>query len=161
MNVAYLVLGGNLGDRESNINSAEKLLLEHNIEIQSSSSVYETAPWGMSESPDFLNKVIKIKTDKSAFQLISVCLSIEQNFGRIRGDVGYKSRKMDIDILFFNDEVFNTAELAIPHPRLHERKFVLVPFDEIAPDYIHPVFRKSIRELLTECRDLNQVKKYK
>ena len=158
MNIAYLILGGNLGNRAANIRKAEILLEQRGVLITDSSPVYETAPWNMENCADFLNKVIQVTTKKSAHELLETCLKIEEEFGRLRDQGKYLSRAIDLDILFFNKEIVNTPQLTLPHPRLHERKFVLTPLEAIAPDFFHPILKKNIRELLRECPDKLEVR---
>ncbi|MFN6038108.1 MAG: 2-amino-4-hydroxy-6-hydroxymethyldihydropteridine diphosphokinase [Bacteroidota bacterium] len=159
MNVAYLILGGNLGDRIKNISLAENLLHKSGIKISSSSAVYQTAPWRMQNCPDFYNKVLKVETLFNPEALLKVCLDVEVDFGRIRRADAYLSREMDVDILFYENLILNTPLLSLPHPKLHLRKFVLIPLNEISPDLIHPVFNKSIRQLLSQCEDNLRVTK--
>ncbi len=153
MNEAFLALGGNLGDRSANINAAKNELKSHSIIINRQSSIYETEPWGMNSSLKFLNQCIYIKTFYSASELLSTCLEVEKKLGRQRKTSEYMERSIDIDILFFNHEIIFDKNIEIPHPRLHLRKFVLIPLVEIEPELQHPVFKKCIRELLEDCND--------
>jgi 2-amino-4-hydroxy-6-hydroxymethyldihydropteridine diphosphokinase len=157
MNSAYLLIGGNLGDRVNNL-----AIARHNIEIEvgrlkRSSSIYETASWGITEQPDFLNQVLLIETKYSAEGIMQLILSIENKMGRVRTQKN-ASRVIDIDILFFNDDIIDKPRLTIPHPEIQNRKFALIPMNEIAPDHIHPVLKKSIKNLLSTSADRLEVK---
>src|SRR5574344_3024022 len=151
MSFVYLSLGTNLGERELNLNSAIQEIGALGSIIQIS-AVYETEPWGFSSENKFLNMVIEIQTNIPASQLIKECLNIEAILGRTRGSaLGYESRIIDIDILFFGDEVVNQDKLTIPHPYIQERRFILEPLNEIAPNLLHPVLCKTVSELLLIC----------
>ncbi len=151
-NELYLLLGTNLGDRLANIQNATHLVVERVGEVLKSSQLYQTAPWGVIEQPDFLNQVLKIKTALHPIDVLSVILKIEKQLGRERKEV-WGARLIDIDILYYADVVVTMSDLVIPHPQLHNRRFTLVPLVEIAPDYIHPKFKKNNQELLEECQD--------
>ena len=160
MKTAYLGIGTNLGDRESNLAKAVALVEEHIGPVIHASSVYETEPWGFQSENYFLNMVIEVETGLRPSGLLGRILMIESFLGRIREGKGYKSRIIDIDILLYDKRVIKTKVLVIPHPRIHERRFVLIPFSEIAEDLIHPVLGKRIRELLEACPDKSKVKPY-
>jgi 2-amino-4-hydroxy-6-hydroxymethyldihydropteridine diphosphokinase len=149
----YILLGGNLGDKQKVFSEARALLREQVGIITALSVVYETEPWGFESSDYFWNQVIEIVTGLSAAEVLLQTQQIELQLGRIRKEVQYNSRIIDIDILFYGDQVINSDDLIVPHPRIQERKFVLVPLHEIAPDLMHPVFHKTIRQLLEECPD--------
>ena len=149
----YILLGGNLGDKQKVFSEARALLREQVGIITALSVVYETEPWGFESSDYFWNQVIEIVTGLSAAEVLLQTQHIELQLGRIRKEVQYNSRIIDIDILFYGDQVINSDDLIVPHPRIQERKFVLVPLHEIAPDLMHPVFHKTIRQLLEECPD--------
>lgn len=159
MNDAYLLLGSNLGRRESFIKDAICLIGEKAGEVVCASSLYESEPWGAENSPVYLNKVILLKSELSPLDLLATLAQIETDLGRTRGEVKNEPRTIDIDILFFNKEIIDEPGLKIPHERLHLRKFVLVPLAEIAPLFMHPVYKKSIAELLEECEDPLWVKR--
>jgi 2-amino-4-hydroxy-6-hydroxymethyldihydropteridine diphosphokinase len=157
MNSVYLILGGNQGSVKENINSTCKMIQQNAGKIVETSRLYQSEPWGFKSRELFINQVICIHTRLEPEELLDNLLRIEQLAGRIRNAAGYASRKMDIDILFFNDLIFNHERLIIPHPRLHLRKFVLLPMFELAPGFIHPVFNQTIAQLLDECPDESNV----
>jgi 2-amino-4-hydroxy-6-hydroxymethyldihydropteridine diphosphokinase len=147
MNIAFLSLGSNLGNREENLKKCIKLLSDNNkIKVIKVSSFYETPPVGYTEQGKFLNGVIKISTDFSSNELLLFLQNIEKSVGR-KKTFKWGPRVIDIDILFFNNEIISTEHLKIPHPYLHERAFVLVPFVEIEESWVHPVLNKKIIEL--------------
>jgi 2-amino-4-hydroxy-6-hydroxymethyldihydropteridine diphosphokinase len=154
MNTAYLLLGGNMGDRIGIIAKAIMLIDVLCGKVVKMSSLFESEAWGFDNKNMFINQVIIIETEISAQDLLKDLLKIESQLGRIRnGTANYRSRIIDIDILFFNDEIINDQALKIPHPLLQERKFTLLPLNEIATDLYHPIFNKTIKELLNECKD--------
>ena len=125
------------------------------------SSIFITAAWGNENQPEFYNQAIEITTQLSAKEVLKTALEVEELLGRKRNNAKWQERTMDIDILFYNDEILNLPELKIPHPFLQDRKFVLVPMNEIATKFIHPVFKKTIHQLLLNCKDLLDVKNLK
>ncbi len=158
MNIAFLLLGGNIGNVEQRFRDAYKIIEKNAGKIISYSSIYETEPWGFEAKSNFLNQVIKIETPLSSTELLNILLRAEKTLGRERVNKEYTSREIDIDILFFNDQVIHTQNLVVPHPKLHERKFTLVPLFEIAPDLFHPQLKKNISTLVDECPDRQFVK---
>jgi len=138
------------------LHKANELIASNCGTINGTSSIYQTAAWGVTTQPDFLNFVTCISTPLPATSLLTAILEIETGLGRKR-DEKWGPRTIDIDILLFNDEIVNLPELIIPHPFMHIRRFTLTPLAEIAPDYIHPVFHKSIAQLLAECPDSLEV----
>jgi 2-amino-4-hydroxy-6-hydroxymethyldihydropteridine diphosphokinase len=156
----FLGIGSDLGCRENNLNDAFTNIAEFIGPIVASSSVYETESWGFQSANQFLNIVVNVETDLVPSGLIGSILLIESRLGRIRSEKQYSSRVIDIDILLYNDLIFESESLRIPHPRLHERRFVLLPLCEIAPLFVHPEIKKSVSYLLKVCKDKSMVKYY-
>jgi len=146
----YLCLGSNMGDRKENIEKAMEYLSQK-LRVTEKSSVYDTEPVGNPEQPHFLNMVCQLKTMLKAADLLVLAKGIERKLGRMPGRAN-SPRPIDIDILFYGDEILNTPDLTIPHPRLTQRAFVLVPLAEIAPALVHPVNKKTVKELLKELK---------
>lgn len=160
MNTAILLIGGNLGDRTANLQQAVQSIHQQAGKVIKASALYETAPWGNVQQPDYLNQALQIATDLEPLALLHTLLSIERDIGRIRQQK-WGARVIDIDIIFYNDQVISLPELKVPHPRMQSRQFVLVPLNEILPGWVHPVLKQDIRTLLAECRDESPVKEYK
>lgn len=157
-NIAYLSLGSNIGDKLNHIELAVQKLVLRTGELVTKSSLYVTEAWGNTKQEEFLNQVVAINTSHTPNSLLKELLNIEIELGRIRNKRN-DPRTIDIDILFYDDVIVSTTELKVPHPRLHLRKFVLIPMSEIAPKLVHPVFKKTINELLNQCEDNSHVKK--
>ena len=160
MKKIYLGIGTNLGKKVKNLEEAQAGIEEYIGNLVFTSSIYETEPWGFRSKSTFLNMVAEVETNLDPQELLKNLLMIESLLGRKRDGTEYASRIMDLDILLYNDQVVVKDRLVIPHPLMHERKFVLIPLCEIAPGLIHPVLKKSIKELLDECRDRNKVSIY-
>jgi 2-amino-4-hydroxy-6-hydroxymethyldihydropteridine diphosphokinase len=157
--IVYLLFGSNLGDRSGYIQEAIAKVKERVGELFVISSVYETEPWGFRHKTPFLNQAAGLYTHASPHKLLGEIMILERESGRMRERNGYEARSLDIDILFYGRDVICLDNLVIPHPRICDRRFVLAPLDEIAPDFIHPVKNKSIRDLLRDCEDSLWVRK--
>lgn len=153
----YLSLGSNMGNRSANLKAAISSLPPQ-MEVKKKSQVYETPPWGYTEQEKFLNQVLRVTTYLDPEPLMKHLKRLEVALGR-KATFRYGPRLIDIDILFYDDLVLETPSLTIPHPHLHERGFVLVPMMDIAPDLIHPVKKKSIRELMALC-NVGDIRKF-
>ncbi len=158
MNTAYLLIGGNLGDRAAYLALAMQQISALCGCVTSTSSIYETAAWGNTNQPAFYNQAIKLDTALSPEALLQALLAIELDMGRVREEK-YGPRTIDLDILMINNIVVDTPMLTIPHPQLHNRRFALLPLNEIAPALHHPVLDKTIHELLLNCPDTLDVQK--
>lgn len=155
----YLLLGGNLGDRPSHLADARKSIAAAVGPITQRSKLYETAAWGNTEQPSFLNQVLKVQTEVKPEQVLQKVNSIEQELGRVRLE-HWGARVIDIDILFYDQRVLQSQRLTVPHPQLHLRRFTLLPLAEIAPRLVHPVLGKTVEELLEMCPDTLEVREY-
>lgn len=159
MKKAFLSLGSNMGDRKLNLARAIRYINVGVGQIIDLSGIYETAPWGFEAAESFYNLAVEIITDLEPGEMISRCLDVEKQLGRKRNLAGgYASRAIDIDILFYENIILSEPELTLPHPHLHNRRFVLEPLCEIAPDFVHPTLNLTIRELLKQCPDQGSVK---
>jgi 2-amino-4-hydroxy-6-hydroxymethyldihydropteridine diphosphokinase len=158
MNQTYLLIGGNLGNREENLGRSRVHIATDIGKILRSSSIFETEAWGKQDQPPFLNQVLLIETNSTVTNVLHQLLTIEERMGRKRMEK-FGPRLIDIDILFFNNDIIHEPGLTVPHPHLHERRFTLEPLNEIAPLMIHPVLKKTITELLESCPDPLAVKK--
>ncbi len=156
----YLLLGSNLGDREELLNTAREQIEKWIGTIVKTSLIYETEAWGIEDQPEFLNQALEIETELKPIEVLDKIGIIEKEMGRRRYQK-WGTRIIDIDILYFDDEVIETEELIIPHPENPNRKFVLVPMVEIAPDLVHPTLSLSQEELLDRCKDPLEVKLFK
>ena len=160
MNKAVLLLGSNLGDSQFFFQQARSLIIERLGKLKLQSALYQSSPWGFEHENDFINQVLLLETDLTKWEILQNCLQIEKDLGRKRKEnKGYSARVIDIDLLFVNDEVVDTDQLILPHPRLHLRKFTLLPLMELIPDFVHPTLQKSIKELLLACEDNSEVRK--
>ena len=158
MNKVYLLIGGNMGNRKKQLQKAAINIDEACGTITLSSHFYETAAWGKTDQPSFLNQAVILNTPLSPGDLLDAILHIETSMGRHRVEK-FGPRIIDIDILLFNNEVIDHPNLKIPHPELTNRRFALEPLSEIAPHVMHPVFKKSMLCLLEECTDALAVRK--
>ncbi len=152
MNLVYLLIGGNIGNRQVSLEAAVKLLEQSAGKILKSSSLYETAAWGNRNQPQFLNQVLAIETSLVPLALLENILLAEESLGRIR-TLKNAPRIIDIDILFYKEDIIDIPGLRIPHPEIANRRFVLEPMVELAPSLLHPVLKKTVSELLSACTD--------
>lgn len=164
-------LGANLGDRAARLFAAREALRQQVGEIVAESSIYQTSPWGIDDKEtqqDYLNQVIVLTTELAVEEALQKCLAIEIAQGRDRtadrstdaNTKGYAARTIDIDLLLAEDAIIESKDLSLPHPRLHQRQFVLQPLCEIIPTAKHPIFKTTVAELLLQCKDDTQVQKY-
>ena len=149
MATAYIGIGSNLGNREKNLEISLGLIREKAGAIITESEVIESEPWGFEADTHFLNMVARLVTDLNPRALLASLMEIETEMGRKRSSKGYQSRIIDLDILLYDDLVIETGDLIIPHPQLHRRLFVLEPLSEIDPGLMHPVFKKTVSDLIT------------
>jgi 2-amino-4-hydroxy-6-hydroxymethyldihydropteridine diphosphokinase len=154
-----LQLGSNLGERELIISNAIRDISDYVGSIITRSHIYESSPWRVEGQESYLNQIIEIKTLLSAEEILTSVLKIENDLGRVRIEK-WGERLIDIDIIFFNNDIIETSELCIPHKHMHERNFVLIPLNEIAPDFIHPKYNKTVSELLHYSNDTERVNEY-
>jgi 2-amino-4-hydroxy-6-hydroxymethyldihydropteridine diphosphokinase len=152
MNNVYLLTGSNQQQPVKQLKKAFSLISKHIGTIQRASSLYETAAWGNTNQPNFINQVLIVKSKLNATEILQNILAIEQKMGRVR-TVKNAPRIIDIDILFFNKEIMNSKDLVVPHPLLQQRRFVLTPLNELSPNFKHPVLQKTIHQLLPICKD--------
>lgn len=156
INQVYLGLGSNLGNRQENLDLACHRISESIGAIVAQSGIYETAAWGLTEQNDFLNQVICVATDFKPSEVLALILAVEQSMGRIR-EVKWGARIIDIDILYYNDAIIKLDNLTIPHPFIQDRRFVLTPLAEVAPDFVHPIIHQTNASLLANCADNSEV----
>lgn len=159
MNTTYLLLGSNMGNSQAQLDTAIKNIEQQIGAVDRQSKRYATAAWGNTNQPDFLNQVLIVSTSLSALQLIEVILSIEKKMGRVRTTPN-APRIIDIDILFFNKDIIDEPHLSVPHPQIQNRRFVLIPLNELSPNFTHPLLNKNIHRLLKDCTDTLDVKKF-
>ncbi|MEO5967183.1 MAG: 2-amino-4-hydroxy-6-hydroxymethyldihydropteridine diphosphokinase [Ferruginibacter sp.] len=158
MNTVYLLLGSNLGKPLKFLKTAEKEITSQVGQVIKKSHIYKTAAWGNKDQPDFYNQILIVETHLEAKPVLNTILEIETKLGRKR-ILKYEPRIIDIDILFFNNNTINTPELKVPHPLIQERRFVLVPLNELSPNLNHPIINKTIGELLDICTDKSDVER--
>jgi 2-amino-4-hydroxy-6-hydroxymethyldihydropteridine diphosphokinase len=159
MNKTYLLLGSNMGNSQQLLLDAIQQIEINTGRLIRASGLYSTAAWGNTDQPDFLNQVIVIESKLTAEKTLQSILSIEKKMGRVR-TIKNAPRIIDIDILFFNKDIIHLPELMVPHPEIQNRRFVLIPLNEIAPRFIHPVLKQSVHQLLMQCKDPLNVKKF-
>lgn len=152
MNTAYLLLGSNEGDRVAWLQQAMEMTQAGCGNIIRQSAMYQTAAWGIEDQPDFLNMALCIETELHPVELLQAINKIESALGRQR-TLKWGQRTLDIDILFYNNDIIKLPELTVPHPHIEKRRFALIPLNEIAPELLHPVSHKTITQLLDECED--------
>lgn len=152
----YLLLGANLGDRVATLCRAVDLVGARVGAVVQASGLYETAPWGVTDQPSFLNQVLGVETRLTPEAVLTQTQTIEEELGRVRHEK-WGARVIDLDILYYGDLIVQSEILTVPHPFLHERRFTLVPLAEIAPDFVHPVLQKTTSDLLTTCTDTGDV----
>jgi 2-amino-4-hydroxy-6-hydroxymethyldihydropteridine diphosphokinase len=157
-NTLYLLLGANLDDRHATFDVAKSLIISRIGDVVRESSRYETAPWGVLNQPSFLNQVVSVETALSPLEVLAATQQIETELGRVRHE-HWGARTIDLDILYYNACIIDTKALRVPHPRLHLRRFTLIPLAEIAPDFLHPEFNQTSASLLANCTDGAEVVK--
>lgn len=154
----YLILGGNLGDKYDNLQKAIDLIGIFIGDVIEKSSVYETEAWGKTDQPNFLNLALIAKTKLTPLEVLAEIHKIEYLLGRKREE-HWGARTIDIDILFYDDEIINRSNLIIPHPYISQRRFVLAPLLEIIPNFVHPLLKQTIKILYSNCEDITALKK--
>jgi 2-amino-4-hydroxy-6-hydroxymethyldihydropteridine diphosphokinase len=158
MAIAYLMLGSNLGDKSTNLQLALKAVRKEAGIILYSSPIYESEPWGFSHPEYFYNQLLVIQTRLKPEDLLLKILEIEEGMGRIRNSKEYEARTIDIDILFYDRQNIQSGNLVIPHPKIPERRFVLLPLMKVASQMMHPITGQTIWQIYRECRDTLTIK---
>jgi 2-amino-4-hydroxy-6-hydroxymethyldihydropteridine diphosphokinase len=158
MAIAYLMLGSNLGDKLSNLQMATKALEVELGTILRSSAIFESEPWGFIHPEHFYNQLLIVQTYYKAEVVMEKIIKIEEGMGRIRENKEYQARTIDIDIIFYNNQIIQTENLTVPHPKIAERRFVLLPFLKIDSTLVHPLTGLTIWEMYRDCRDNLEVK---
>ncbi len=160
MNRLVILLGGNIGDKIPNLTKAVFLIESELGKVVLKSSLYESEPWGYDDAYQYLNAVVIVETFYSAKRCLDVLLSIERKLGRTRKQTKtYEARTIDLDVLFYNNDIIEEKDLLVPHPLLHKRNFTLIPLKELIPNFIHPMLKKSIITLYKESNDVSLVNK--
>ncbi len=160
MNVAFLSIGGNMNDRLQSLKQCLKLIKMSCGSIEKKSKIYESLAWGINSENKYLNQTIKLLSPLKPKELLISIQSIELKMGRQRTEKQYSDRIIDIDIIAYNNQIINEIDLKVPHPRLHLRKFVLVPLGEIAPNWEHPISKYKISKLMDLCKDASEISVY-
>lgn len=159
MEKVYLCLGGNIGDTRNYLQNAVAMIGRHIGRIVSQSAVYQSEPWGFNAEQMFLNQVVVAETELEPHAVLELCLQIEAELGRTRSGNGYEPRTIDIDIVFFGQQIISQPDLQVPHPLMHRRNFVLRPLCDVAADFVHPVFGLTVKQLAAICDDKSVVRK--
>lgn len=154
---SYILLGSNLGNKLFHLNKSLQLIIASGMRPGQMSKIYQTKAWGNQNQDDFYNVVLKIETNFTAVKLLETLLAIESEMGRIRSEEKWLPRIIDLDILYYNNDILNLPNLQIPHPFIAQRKFTLIPLNDIAPDYNHPLLGLTNKELLQNCLDQGEV----
>ena len=160
MNRVFLSLGSNRGNRQEYLQTAVSALEKKAGKVLKASHIYETEPWKMNDGTNFLNQLILLETSLDSQQIMTLIIEMETSLGRIRSTSGYEPRTIDIDILFFNEEIIESESITVPHPLISERRFILEPLCELAPNYIHPLLKKSLKQLLADCPDKHTIARF-
>lgn len=162
MTRCFILLGSNQGDRLDLMDKALSAIDARCGCVVAKSSLYESEPWGFEATTWFLNQVAVVDTNLAADEVLTALLDIERALGRVRHEhaLGYESRPIDLDLLYYGDLCVETPSLCLPHPRLHQRRFTLMPLYEVAPDYVHPILHLSHSVLLEQCEDFSVVRQY-
>ncbi|MFY0652166.1 MAG: 2-amino-4-hydroxy-6-hydroxymethyldihydropteridine diphosphokinase [Cyclobacteriaceae bacterium] len=148
-----------MGNKVANLRKAMESIEEHIGSVKRQSKIYQTDAWGRRDQDFFLNQVLIVSTEKNAQTILESCLDIEQSMGRIRSEK-WMERIIDIDILYFNEDIINTEILSVPHPEIQNRRFTLEPLTELIPEFVHPVFGQTNSNLLNECTDDLEVNEF-
>ncbi|MDP4282195.1 MAG: 2-amino-4-hydroxy-6-hydroxymethyldihydropteridine diphosphokinase [Bacteroidota bacterium] len=156
-----LLLGSNRGDRLKMLEKARQAIDSEAGRIHKVSQIYESEPWGFMDPEDFLNQAVEILTEKEPLELLDTIQHIEASLGRVRTSEHYEGRTLDIDILFYDELILDSPRLTIPHPRIQERRFVLLPLADLGEEKIHPALTQTIRQLLVNCSDKSRVNLFK
>ncbi len=156
MSSIYISLGSNQGDRIRHLEDALQILQERDIRVVRKSPYYLSKAWGNQDQPDFINQVVEVATEYDASVLLSCLLATEREMGRVRTGK-WQPRSIDLDLLFYHDEIFETPGIQVPHPRVQDRNFILTPMMDLKPDLVHPVLGKTIQELYLDCEDQLEV----
>ena len=162
LNFAYISVGSNLGDKLENCRRGVRSLTDHNTKIKNQSPIYQTEPVDYTDQDWFINYVVKIETDLDPFQLLDRIQAIQHAAGRIHDEIRFGPRILDLDIIFYDEVVINSSRLIIPHPRMHERRFVLKPLCDIDPTFVHPVLKQDLQSILSTLdKNEQRIRRYR